>query len=99
LNENTEFYRYQHWTKTANIQSKCPFCKLSPKLELIAETPLSYAVQDVYPVTKGHTLIVPKRHVANYFDLAFDEQKDLVQLSNFLYKKYLRPSIKPRILP
>ncbi len=65
-------------------KSKCPFCKPSPKLKLLAETPLSYAVLDSYPVAKGHALIIPKRHIANYFDLTFDEQKDLVQLSTFV---------------
>ncbi|MBU1821954.1 MAG: HIT domain-containing protein [Bacteroidetes bacterium] len=83
LNENTEFYEYQHWNQVVDRESKCPFCKPSPKLKLLAETPLSYAVLDGYPVAKGHTLIIPKRHVANYFDLTFDEQKDMVQLSNF----------------
>jgi ATP adenylyltransferase len=84
LNENTEFYEYQHWNQVVKGESKCPFCKPNPKLKLLAETPLSYAVLDGYPVAKGHALIVPKRHVANYFDLTFEEQKDLVQVSNFV---------------
>jgi len=29
---------------------------------------------DGYPASKGHVLIIPKRHVANYFDLPFREQ-------------------------
>lgn len=86
LNENTEFYEYQQWNQVVASESKCPFCKPNPKLELLAETPLSYAVLDGYPVAKGHALIIPKLHVANYFDLTFDEQKDLVQLSNFVQK-------------
>jgi diadenosine tetraphosphate (Ap4A) HIT family hydrolase len=32
-------------------------------------------------------LIVPKRHVADYFELTFEEQKDLVQLSAFVQKR------------
>ncbi len=37
-------------------------------------------------MAKGHALIVPKRHEANYFNLTFDEQKDLVQLSGFVHE-------------
>lgn len=87
LNENTEFYEYQHWNQIIGSNSKCPFCKVNPKLELLAETPLSYSVLDGFPVAKGHTLIVPKRHEANYFELTFEEQKDLVQLSKFVQEK------------
>ena len=53
----------------------------------MTETHLSYAVLDGYLVTKCHTLIIPKRHVADYFELTFEEQKDLVQLSNFVQKR------------
>jgi len=87
LNENTEFYEYQHFNQVADSPIKCPFCKPNPKLTLLAETPLSYAVLDGYPVAKGHTLIIPKRHVADYFELTFEEQKDLVQPSAFVQKR------------
>jgi ATP adenylyltransferase len=39
---------------------------------------------DGYPIAKGHSLVIPKRHVANYFDLTFEEQKDIVQTANFV---------------
>jgi ATP adenylyltransferase len=87
LNENTEFYEYQHLNQVIVSESKCPFCKPNPKLELLAETPLSYAVLDGYPVAKGHALIIPKRHEATYFDLTFEEQKDLLQLSNYVQQQ------------
>jgi len=45
----------------------CLFCK--PKDRIIANNNLAYAVYDAYPVTEFHTLIMPKRHVAEYFDL------------------------------
>ena len=64
LNENTEFYEYLHFNQRVDNQAKCPFCKPASRLHLLAETPLSYAVLDGYPVAKGHTLIVPKRHDA-----------------------------------
>jgi len=46
----------------------CPFCEVSSDL-IIAENELCYARKDGFPVTDGHTLIIPKRHVSDYFDL------------------------------
>ena len=46
----------------------CIFCELSAE-RIIYEDELVLATRDKYPVTEGHTLIVPKRHVSDYFDL------------------------------
>jgi len=48
--------------------SGCVFCSLGPD-RVVAENELSVAIRDGFPVTPGHTLIIPKRHVADYFDL------------------------------
>ncbi|MCB9234443.1 MAG: HIT family protein [Bacteroidia bacterium] len=45
----------------------CPFCSLNR--ELIAENSLAVAFYDAYPVNPGHALVIPRRHVADYFDL------------------------------
>jgi diadenosine tetraphosphate (Ap4A) HIT family hydrolase len=37
-------------------------------------------VQDAFPVARGHTLIIPRRHVASIFDLPASEQADLFAL-------------------
>lgn len=47
---------------------------------VIAETPLMRAVLDAHPVTEGHTLIVPKRHVDRLTDLLIHEANDLLKL-------------------
>ena len=50
----------------------CLFC--NPKESGIAhENDLAYASYDSYPVTDKHCLIIPKRHVKDYFDLTNDE--------------------------
>lgn len=49
-------------------QSGCVFCEID-KGEVLAENELCYAKDDLYPVTKNHALIVPKRHVPEFFDL------------------------------
>ena len=46
----------------------CIFCSIQ-KNELIFENSLAYASKDSYPVTKFHSLVVPKRCVKNYFEL------------------------------
>ena len=46
----------------------CLFCD-TEREPLVMENELCYAVIDSYPVTELHTLIIPKRHVASYFDL------------------------------
>ena len=50
----------------------CLFCNIE-KNRIIAENDLAYAIRDGFPVTDGHTLLIPKRHVADYFGLTKDE--------------------------
>lgn len=47
-------------------------CNLNSN-RIIAENELCIAIRDGFPVSEGHTLIIPKRHVANYFDLTPNE--------------------------
>ena len=49
-------------------ETGCIFCEPDPDL-VIAENELCYARKDGYPVTESHTLIIPKRHVPDYFAL------------------------------
>lgn len=51
----------------------CPFCAISPD-RLIATSASAVAIRDSFPVTGGHTLIVPMRHVTSLFDLSPGEQ-------------------------
>ncbi|SEN01141.1 Diadenosine tetraphosphate (Ap4A) hydrolase [Mesobacillus persicus] len=50
----------------------CPFC--SNNLNILKENDLAYAIYDKYPVNKGHVLIIPKRHVSNYFQCRPEER-------------------------
>lgn len=47
---------------------ECVFC-MPDESRIIAENELCYAIRDQYPVTAMHTLVIPRRHVADYFDL------------------------------
>lgn len=57
--------------------AECPFCQLAPS-RLVGENELAVAFHDAYPVTELHTLVIPKRHVADYFDL-FQPERNAMQ--------------------
>jgi diadenosine tetraphosphate (Ap4A) HIT family hydrolase len=57
----------------------CPFCNPSAG-DVIAENNLCYARYDSYPVSPGHLLIIPFRHVAGFFDATDEEQQALLSL-------------------
>ena len=46
----------------------CLFCEIAEE-RVIASNELCYAIRDGYPVTELHTLVIPKRHVAGFFEL------------------------------
>ncbi len=50
----------------------CLFCDIK-KSGCAYENELAYASYDSYPVTEHHSLIIPKRHIKDYFDLSNDE--------------------------
>ena len=50
----------------------CLFCNVSEK-DYNHVNDLSYASYDTYPVSKHHCLIIPKRHIKDFFDLTKDE--------------------------
>jgi diadenosine tetraphosphate (Ap4A) HIT family hydrolase len=45
----------------------CPFCQLGARV--VAQNELAAALRDREPASKGHTLVVPKRHCASFFEL------------------------------
>ena len=60
----------------------CLFCD-AKKSGCAHENELSYASYDSYPVSEHHCLIIPKRHIKDYFDLSNDELvacNDLIQI-------------------
>ena len=50
----------------------CLFCNIKDS-GLVNENELAYASYDTYPVSDLHCLIIPKRHVKDYFDLTDEE--------------------------
>ena len=62
------------------MTSPCPFCTAA-EARAIDASPLAWALRDAYPVSPGHTLIVPWRHVASFFELTSEEQSAMLDLA------------------
>ena len=72
LRDLDKFYDYR--------ESDCIFC--DPTRKKVAENELSFAIKDNFPVTKDHHLIIPKRHVSDYFDL---NQSEISLINKILF--------------
>lgn len=74
-NDNCEIYEYRHYNQIERKENAaCPFCNPGTASELLLESATVYAVSDKFPVSAGHTLIIPKKHCTDYFQLTFKEQ-------------------------
>ena len=62
-----------------NTMNSCPFCNL-PRDRIVFDSELALVIRDKFPVSPGHTLIVPKRHVASFCDTTPEEQAALLKL-------------------
>lgn len=94
LDEYCEIYEYVHYNHQRNSANNCIFCNPHKHLTLLTESATAYAMFDGYPASKGHVLIIPKRHSANYFDLPFREQSACWFMANKvqeLLKKEFQP--------
>ena len=61
----------------------CVFCKIvngEIKSRLIMESKNSIAFLDAFPVTKGHTLVIPKTHYSKIQDMSQDDSADLFRV-------------------
>ncbi len=59
--------------------ARCPFCEPDSD-RIMRESEHSLVIRDAFPVSPGHMLVVPRRHVASFFDLDPLEQADLLNL-------------------
>lgn len=88
VNKSYEIYQYSHFNKRLRTEGEqCPFCNLSCKVEIICETFSCVAFYDGYPVSPGHALIVPKRHVSSYFELTNREREAMNIVLQYVKKK------------
>lgn len=76
MNDNTSS---ENINSVKSARKHCLFCHI-PKGRILVENDLAYAISDKFPVTDHHSLIIPKRHVASYFDLTPLEVESVHQL-------------------
>ena len=81
--------------KPAASDPTCRFCA-DPSLRRLAKNDGAFARADTFPVTPGHTLIIPHRHVASYGDLSPFEIEACHRLLNKIRKRLIKadPTIK-----
>jgi diadenosine tetraphosphate (Ap4A) HIT family hydrolase len=73
------------------MTADCPFCDSS---EAFLSNELSYARLDKYPVSMGHVLITPFRHVSSFFDATAEETRafwDLIEQAKLHLDKLHSP--------
>jgi len=71
--------------------TNCIFCKNLPK---VLENDLAYCLYDIKPITKGHMLVIPKRHHTTLFESTPEEIKavfELIQQAKELLLKEYKP--------
>ena len=61
----------------------CIFCLISPD-RYLAENEYFFAIRDIYPITKGHSLIISKRHTPDFFTLQPEEMTALLEMSRIM---------------
>ena len=60
----------------------CIFCKIAKKeipAKIVTETEKSIAFLDTFPLSRGHTLIIPKHHYEKVQDVTVDDNTDLFE--------------------
>ncbi len=57
----------------------CLFCTLGAGHSVLANE-LAVVIRDSFPVSPGHTLIIPRRHVVSFFDVTGDERQAMLAL-------------------
>ncbi len=66
----------------------CPFCNI-PERDIIHENGLALCFLDRYPVTEGHSLIIPKRHVSGHFQATPNEVSAIMELAELRKRSLL----------
>lgn len=72
--------------KLQGSQDGCPFCNLVQD-RIVAANDHAVAIFDGFPISPGHVLIVPRRHVASFFDVSEEERRDLFALLTTMHEK------------
>lgn len=79
------------------MSQQCPFCNIfnnDVTKRITDQNDLAFVIRDGYPVNKGHTLIILKRHIGSFFEITKEERNSLLSLLDRA-KKILDKEFKP----
>ena len=65
--------------RSTDPQADCPFCDM-PQESVVAESRYALVIRDRYPVSSGHTLVIPKAHAETLFAQSAEIQADIWRL-------------------
>jgi diadenosine tetraphosphate (Ap4A) HIT family hydrolase len=71
------------------MTKECPFCNLPPE-RIIDSHELGWVIRDGFPISPGHTLIIPKRHIGSFFEITEQERTALLDLMNQAQKLLIK---------
>ena len=60
------------------MSNGCPFCA-PDRARILFENPLCFGLWDGFPVSPGHALVIPHRHMASFFDTTPEEKAALLE--------------------
>jgi diadenosine tetraphosphate (Ap4A) HIT family hydrolase len=63
----------------SDLSQHCPFCTL-PADRIVASNNLALMIRDGFPVSPGHTLVIPKRHVGSFFEASVAKRDAMLTL-------------------
>lgn len=61
------------------IEPTCPFCTL-PETRILGKNTHAVWIRDGFPVSPGHSLVIPRRHLASFFEATSEERLALLDL-------------------
>lgn len=62
-----------------NKEKGCPFCDIDGD-RIVMQNEKAIAIRDNFPVNPGHTLVVSRRHAADWFDASREERDAIIDL-------------------
>ena len=67
------------------LSDNCTFCEISDD-RIFLSTSQVIGIWDGYPVSPGHALLIPRRHIATWFDATAEERNALVDATDLVKK-------------
>ncbi len=61
------------------VEKACPFCTL-PTERICGENEHALWIRDGYPVSPGHSLVIPRRHIGSFFEATAEERTAMLAL-------------------